>query len=107
MTTKPAPTCCSRFQKFLTILFYLAGIALSGYAYFVEYQLENEPGNLKFCIPQNIDNTKYSSKTLIKHFKNLFLDFQDIKLCVILTNLIRAPLYLTQHMAEDLVLLEN
>ena len=44
MTTKPAPTCCSRFQKFLTILFYLAGIALSGYAYFVEYQLENEPG---------------------------------------------------------------
>ena len=45
MTTKPAPTCCSRFQKFLTIVFYLAGIALSGYAYFVEYQLENEPGN--------------------------------------------------------------
>jgi len=49
MTTQPAPTCCSRFQKFLTIVFYLAGIALSGYAYFVEYQLENEPGYKAMC----------------------------------------------------------
>ena len=44
MATKPAPTCCSRLQYILTTLFYLAGIVLSGYAYYVEYQLENEPG---------------------------------------------------------------
>ena len=44
MTANSPQTCCSRFQKFLTIIFYLAGIALSGYAYFVEYQLEKEPG---------------------------------------------------------------
>ena len=46
MTANTPQTCCSRFQKFLTIIFYLAGIALSGYAYFVEYQLEKEPGKL-------------------------------------------------------------
>jgi len=49
MTANTPQTCCSRFQKFLTIIFYLAGIALSGYAYFVEYQLEKEPGYKAMC----------------------------------------------------------
>ena len=50
------------------------------------------------------DNPYNSSNELLKI---LLFYFQDIKLCVISTNLIPAPLFLTQHMAEDLVLLEN
>ena len=46
MTESTAPTCCSRLQNFVGILLYIIGVGLSSYAYYVEYQLENQPGNL-------------------------------------------------------------
>lgn len=49
MTTDASPTCCSRFQHFLGILLYAIGIGLSAYAFYVEYQLENQPGYKAMC----------------------------------------------------------
>ena len=43
-TVPPAATCCSKFQRFLGILLYAAGIGLSTFAYYVEYQSEHNPG---------------------------------------------------------------
>jgi len=48
-TSQPAPTCCSRFQYFIGLILFIGGIGLSAYAYYVEYQLENEPGYKALC----------------------------------------------------------
>lgn len=47
--SSPGPTCCSRLQSVLALVFYATGLGLSSYAYFVEYQLEHEPGYKAMC----------------------------------------------------------
>ena len=54
MTSQTAPTCCSRFQYFLGLILYIGGIGLAAYAYYVEYQLENQPGNRKWLFNLNM-----------------------------------------------------
>merc|ERR1712061_16258 len=49
MAESTAPTCCSRLQNFVGILLYIIGVGLSSYAYYVEYQLENQPGYKALC----------------------------------------------------------
>jgi len=58
-TVPPAPTCCSRFQHFVGVLLYVAGIGLSTYAYYVEYQLEHQTDYKPMC---DIDETISCSK---------------------------------------------
>jgi hypothetical protein len=41
--------CCSAFRKVLTITLYLAGIGLSGYAYFVEISKEKDVNYVALC----------------------------------------------------------
>ena len=42
-------TCCSAFRKLLTVTLYLAGIAFSSYAYFVEISKEKDENYVPLC----------------------------------------------------------
>ena len=64
MAESTAPTCCSRLQNFVGILLYIIGVGLSSYAYYVEYQLENQPGNLSRKNKKHIVYTIQASRKI-------------------------------------------
>jgi len=100
MAESTAPTCCSRLQNFVGILLYIIGVGLSSYAYYVEYQLENQPGNLS---RKNIKLivTLYSIQYWFLICLN-FLSQQVTKRFVTLMKIILAAMCSIQHMVVDL-----
>ena len=103
MAESTAPTCCSRLQNFVGILLYIIGVGLSSYAYYVEYQLENQPGNLSRKNKKHIVYTIYSRK--IQYWFLICLNClsqQVTKRFVTLMKIILAAMCSIQHMAVDL-----
>ena len=73
MTSQSAPTCCSRFQYFLGLVLYVGGIGLSAYAYYVEYQLETQPGNRQQYRPIYYGNqSTIIIRNVISAVRNIF-----------------------------------
>ena len=100
MAESTAPTCCSRLQNFVGILLYIIGVGLSSYAYYVEYQLENQPGNLS---RKNIWHivTLYKIQYWFPICLNC-LSQQVTKRFVTLMKIILAAMCSIQHMVVDL-----
>ena len=104
MAESTAPTCCSRLQNFVGILLYIIGVGLSSYAYYVEYQLENQPGNLS---RKNIKHivTLYTASRNIQYWFLICLNClsqQVTKRFVTLMKIILAAMCSIQHMVVDL-----
>ena len=60
---------CSAFGKFLTVFLYLAGIGLSGYAYFIEISKEKDVNYVALCeISENMNCTKVLTSKWAKGF---------------------------------------
>ena len=101
MTESTAPTCCSRLQNFVGILLYIIGVGLSSYAYYVEYQLENQPGNL--CRTNILLIVTLSRKIQNNIIICLNCVFQQVtKRFVTSMKIILAAMCSIQHMAVDL-----
>ena len=61
--------CCSAFRKFLTVLLYVAGIGLSGYAYFVEISKEKDDKYVALCdISEKMNCTRVLTSKWAKGF---------------------------------------
>ncbi len=61
--------CCSAFGKFLTVTLYLAGIGLSGYAYFIEVSKAKDVNYVALCeISETMNCTKVLTSKWAKGF---------------------------------------